>query len=115
MPPYPQWTYPAPTQGAGAAPSPLVAAISPAAAISRMVSGVGQTSPGGGAVPLDTTASVGLGLLLVALTGVFSYYAGSAMAPSGSKEKTWGIIGIPVGMLTGAWGLGVMGIVARRK
>lgn len=88
---------------------PAVAMLSPALAIQQMT-GLGQTTD-----KQKLAIGAGLGILLIGVTAVLSYYAGAAMAPSPSGRKTWGIVGIPVGMFTGAWGLGVMGIVAGRR
>ena len=61
--------------------------------------------------------TVGLGILIGAavLNGFLSYQAGKAMAPSGSSKSTWGWIAVPTGMITGAAGLGIMGLVANSK
>lgn len=48
----------------------------------------------------------------VAVTGALSYQAGKAMSPNRKGESTWGWVGVPVGIITGPWGLGVMGIVS---
>lgn len=53
------------------------------------------------------------GLLLV--SGALSYQAGKAMAPNKQSASTWGWAGVPVGMLTGSIGLGVMGIISNSK
>jgi len=106
---------PAAPPAAPPAVDPALAFLSPAAAISQMT-GLGRTQVGQdayGGAPL-AGAGIVVGVALVGITAVLSYYAGAAMTPSGSKRKTWGIVGIPVGMLTGAWGLGVMGIVASK-
>lgn len=52
---------------------------------------------------------------LIVATGALSYQAGKAMAPSKIDAKTWGWIGVPVGLFTGPWGLGVMGIISNSK
>ena len=54
--------------------------------------------------------AVGVGILV--LGGFLSYQAGKAMAPNRAGAKTWGWIGVPVGLFTGAPGLGVMGWVS---
>ena len=58
-------------------------------------------------------AFVAVGVL--AVTGILSYQAGKAMAPTKADRKMWGWVGVPVGMLTGPWGLGVMGIISNSK
>lgn len=75
----------------------------------------GRRSPDG----LGTTgevvggaAVVAVGVALVLLAGVLSYQAGKAMAPNRAKAGTWGWIGVPVGLFTGAPGLGVMGWIS---
>lgn len=66
----------------------------------------------------QTDATMGMGALalvaitFVVVTGALSYQAGKAMAPTSKNRSTWGWVGVPVGMLTGPWGLGVMGIVS---
>ncbi len=75
--------------------------------------------------PLDTGAGVaagvgaGVGIAMIvgflAVAGFLSYQAGKAMAPPGGSKKTWGWVGVPVGMFTGAPGLGVMGWVSNSK
>ncbi len=89
-----------------------LAAVSPAAAAYRM-SGLGKTVTF--ANPVSSPDSAVLGALLLGLTCVLSWYAGAAMAPSPAAKKNWGLIGIPVGVFTGPWGLGVMGVVSMRK
>lgn len=85
-----------------------LAAVSPAAAAYRM-SGLGK------AVCVATPDNPLVGALVLGVTCVLSWYAGAAMAPSPAAKKNWGLIGIPVGVFTGPWGLGVMGIVSMRK
>ncbi len=76
--------------------------------------------------PLGASASVHLGppvtgdsealkALLLGVTCVFSYYVGTAVAPTEKSKKMWGLVGIPVGVFGGAWGLGIMAIVALRR
>lgn len=64
---------------------------------------------------LGPTGTGVLGLVLLGLAGALSYYAGAAMAPSRKGQKTWGLVGIPVGLLTGPIGLGVMGVVSMNR
>ncbi len=89
---------------------PWLALYSPVAAAAKLTSrqpqGVGQV---GGMMAGAVTW-----IVLLGAGGWLSYQAGKAMAPSGSKKK-WGYIGIPVGLLTGHFGLGVMGFMANRK
>jgi hypothetical protein len=64
-------------------------------------------------VPADDGAiSTGLALAIVGVVGYLSYEIGKAMAPSGSKKTTWGLVGVPVGLFTGPVGLGVMALVS---
>jgi hypothetical protein len=56
-----------------------------------------------------------LGLAILGAVGALSYQAGKAMAPSGGDKAMWGWVGVPVGLFTGALGLGVMGFVANQK
>lgn len=60
---------------------------------------------------LGTAVLVGL----VVLTGALSYQAGKAMAPNKSSEASWGWIGVPMGVLAGPWGLGIMGVVSNSR
>jgi hypothetical protein len=81
--------------------------------------GLGQTDRNGGrfaygaGVGAGVVVAVGVGLLLVA--GYLSYQAGKAMAPNRTKANTWGWIGVPVGLFTGAPGLGVMGWISNAQ
>lgn len=72
--------------------------------------GLGQT---------DATMGAGMfalvALTFIVVTGALSYQAGKAMAPTSKNKSTWGWVGVPVGMLTGPWGLGVMGIVSNSR
>ena len=72
--------------------------------------GVGQTDVTMGA---GTLAFVALAYIVV--TGALSYQAGKAMSPNPKGRSTWGWVGVPVGVLTGPWGLGVMGIVSNSR
>lgn len=98
--------------GIGVVVPPWLAMYSPVAAAvkitqRRQPQGVGQLGGMlGGAVVWAVVLGAG---------GWLSYQAGKAMAPSGSKKQTWGYIGIPVGLLTGHFGLGVMGFMSNRK
>lgn len=94
---------------------PALALVSPAVAIQRM-SGLGS-HPGQriGQTDSEIAIGAGVGVLLIAVTAAFSYYAGAAMAPRPTDKNTWGLVGIPVGLFTGAWGLGIMGIVSMRR
>lgn len=64
---------------------------------------------------LDRTISPVVGVIILGVLGFLSYEIGSAMTPSGSKKQTWGLVGIPVGVLTGPIGLGIMGIVSNHR
>lgn len=110
-----QWT-PENMQGLGDASladfagSPLLAGIK--ALRSGGMNGVGQV------VPKPTTGQWAIFIGVLAVSGFLSYQAGKAMAPSGSdskKEKIWGWVGIPVGLLTGVVGIGIMGAVSNYK
>lgn len=99
--------------GVPAAPPPaktaadILYSMSPAAGAAK-VAGIGT-------IDQRDTASAALGLLYLGIAGTLSYFAAAAMTPSGSKARTWGLIGIPVGLFTGPIGLGIMGIVAVRR
>jgi hypothetical protein len=117
----------APAAGLGACQS--VGAVdwlaSPALATIRMAknpacNGLGQVTDvdeygagAAGALAGGTMLVVFVGLTVLA--GFLSYQAGKAMTPPGSKKTTWGWIGVPVGMFTGASGLGVMGWVSNAR
>jgi hypothetical protein len=88
---------------------------SPARSAFRMMSGLGQEEEGIPEPVIGGTAMVALGVGILVVGGFLSYQAGKAMAPSGSKESTWGWIGVPVGLFTGTLGLGIMGIVSNRS
>lgn len=51
----------------------------------------------------------------IAVTGALSYQAGKAMSPNSKDRSTWGWLGVPIGIFTGPWGLGVMGIVSNSR
>lgn len=91
---------------------------SPAFAATRVARGEGIRGLGQpeGEVP---ALAGGAALVIVAgilvIGGILSYQAGKAMAPRSSDEKLWGWIGVPVGLLTGTLGLGIMGIVSNRS
>jgi hypothetical protein len=105
---YHPWGPPQPVVAQNSVSGAALAAVSPAAAAYRM-SGLGRT------VTVTTPDSPLLGALVLGVTCVLSWYAGAAMAPSPAAKRNWGLIGIPVGVFTGPWGLGVMGIVSMRK
>jgi len=98
--------------------------LSPALAATRLAKnpgcrGVGEAmtydaDPGAGAV-VASGAVIAVVVGLTILSGFLSYQAGKAMTPRGSKKSTWGWVGVPVGMFTGATGLGVMGWVSNAK
>lgn len=73
------------------------------------VNGLGQPD-----LQFDATG-VAIVAALMVVTGVFSYQAGKAMAPTKAKEKSWGWIGVPVGMIFGSWGLGTMGAISNAR
>lgn len=117
--PYPPLARPA-MLGVGARPRrplPLVAAVSPAAATFAAFRGLGQDAPPDGtAAPATTGPLAGaLAIGLLAAAGWLSFQAGKAMAPRASKPATWGWIGVPVGLLVGPIGLGVMGLISNQK
>jgi len=77
------------------------------------LSGIGD--PGFGGDPsAPTTLGIVLAVGLIAGVGWLSYQAGSAMAPRPSSRKTWGMVGIPLGLFTGPLGLGIMGAVSNQ-
>lgn len=91
--------------------SPIVAASRAFSKRHVQMNGLGQF---GGTQ--DSWAVLGfIAVAAVAVTGALCYQAGKAMAPNRSESKTWGWVGVPVGMLTGPWGLGVMGIISNSK
>lgn len=63
----------------------------------------------------DTHIATAVIIIGLGLAGALSYQAGKAMAPSRADAKTWGWIGVPVGMFTGPLGLGLMGIISNSK
>jgi len=81
-------------------------------ALGRGPDGLGQLDTAAGAMGGAMLAAMVVGTIIV---GALSYQAGKAMTPSGSSKKTWGWIGVPVGMFTGAGGLGIMGWVSNAK
>lgn len=96
--------------------SPTLALVSPVAAAAQAVrqqqqqarmQGIGQT---GGLL-----GGVLVWVLILGAGGWLSYQAGEAMAPRPSDAKKWGWIGVPVGLLTGTLGLGIMGWVSQRR
>ena len=92
---------------------PALAFVSPVAAAAKIVQS-NRPTHGVGQLGLGVGAAV-TWIVLLGAGGWLSYQAGKAMAPSGSKKQTWGYIGVPVGLLTGHFGLGVMGFMANRK
>jgi len=90
-------------------------------ALGRGPDGIGQMDAGAGARQMDAGAGAMGGAILafmvvgILIAGALSYQAGKAMTPPGSSKKTWGWIGVPVGMFTGGTGLGVMGWVSNAK
>ena len=96
--------------------------VSPAAAAMRGLGVETPTAPepvmpppGPAAPPAYATAKPMPVLVALGLLGVFgylSYEIGSAVAPTGSNKRTWGLIGIPVGLVSGPIGLGIMAIVS---
>lgn len=64
---------------------------------------------------ISTSTYAAAFVLLIGL-GVLSYQAGKAMAPTKQDESTWGIVGIPMGLLLPfGMGLGVMGTISNRR
>lgn len=76
------------------------------------IQGLGQFANGGGFVG---GMSVALAAGILVAFGALSYQTGKAMAPNNAKAKSWGWIGVPVGMFTGPIGLGIMGIVSNSQ
>ncbi len=95
------------------------AAVSPAAAAIGAIQRQGQASIGalGFQAPAGGygAGTIALYTVILGVTGYLSYEAGKAMAPRGSKKSTWGWVGVPVGLLTGPIGLGIMGIVSNQR
>ena len=99
-----------------------VARTTPISVASRMVqanrnqvmqAAAGQPAVGG---PVDGMGALAVvAMAFIAVTGALSYQAGKAMAPNSKAGDTWGWIGVPVGIFTGPWGLGVMGIVSNSR
>jgi len=78
----------------------------------------GQPMSGLGDPNAPVVLGAGMIALLVggiALGGWLSYQAGKAMSPTTAGEKTWGWVGVPVGLFTGTLGLGIMGAVSNSK
>jgi hypothetical protein len=75
--------------------------------------GYGSLGQADAAMASGLIVAVGIGLLLA--SGWLSFQAGKAMAPNVAKQRQWGWIGVPVGMLTGAPGLGIMGWVSNTR
>jgi hypothetical protein len=81
----------------------------------RRADGLGQDEnfqPSGAGAGVGAAAVVAAGVALVVIAGWLSFQAGKAMAPNRQKAGTWGWIGVPVGLFTGAPGLGVMGWIS---
>lgn len=77
----------------------------------KLVSGVS-----GGFGDQNSWALLGLiAVGVVAATGALCYQAGKAMAPNKGERKTWGWVGVPVGLLGGPIGLGVMGVISNSQ
>jgi len=57
---------------------------------------------------IGTVAAIGV----IAVVGAIGYQIGKAMTPSGGKEMTWALVGVPVTLFTGPLGLGVMALYA---
>jgi len=62
-----------------------------------------------------TAGDAAWAVAILGIAGALSYQAGKAMAPSRDKARTWGWIGVPVGLFGGLVGLGAMGFVANRS
>lgn len=77
----------------------------------RAANGLGQFDSGSGFTAISTGALVAI----LCVFGALSYETGKAMAPNNSKAKKWGWIGVPVGMITGPVGLGIMGIISNAE
>lgn len=85
---------------------------SPAAAI---LSGFGQEAPSvptPSIPPAEDKPSIALAIVGLGVVGYLCYEIGAAMTPSGGDRKNWGLLGIPVGVIAGPFGLGVMAIVS---
>jgi hypothetical protein len=120
LPQYDVWSAPLPSQrqqpivGSGAMGAYATSVMSPVAAAARgRLSGLGQDAPVSAAAPPKIPFAVAA--LVVGVAGYLSYQVGKAIAPSGSKESTWGWIAVPAGLFTGPIGLGIMAVVANQK
>lgn len=112
-----------PLTGVGEVPYLQAIAISPLAAVTREYKKM-QAQGGLGAPSDKLSGSAAAGILAVGAliagavlltSGVGGYYTGKAVAPSREKRTKYGLIGIPVAMLTGPVGLGVMAFVGGRN
>lgn len=91
--------------------------------------GLGQSTeapaspcPPGGKLDPVTGQCVGFGapekistlaaFAIIGVVGALGYQVGKAMTPSGSKETTWGLVGIPLTIFGGPLGLGAMALYA---
>jgi len=101
--------YPLPSSGHPDQVLGVGLALSPAFGMLRALD---QPAGGVGSIDHDDTLYYAFFALAIA---ALSYQAGKAMAPSSSKEKLWGWIGVPVGLATGPIGLGIMGLVSNKK
>lgn len=73
-------------------------------------------APAPGVMPVSVATNREIGTIaavgIIAVVGAIGYQIGKAMTPSGGKETTWALIGIPVTLFTGPIGLGVMALYA---
>lgn len=91
----------------------VMAKTTPIATAARMLQRQSRPAVNGlGEIANPGFTVAALVVTFVVVTGALSYQAGKAMAPNRSDGNTWGWVGVPVGILTGPWGLGVMGIIS---
>jgi len=95
--------------------SPVVAAMKGLGADATVTDPSVPPVLGAPAQAAATGTDVLVGVLLLALVGAASYQAGKAISPSRADASTWGMVAVPVGLFTGALGLGVMGLMANRR
>lgn len=98
----------------------LVSSTTPIAMVAKKLQQQRKFSTNGLGGEEDATA-VGTGVMFAAFIavvglGILSYQAGKAMAPTKEAGKTWGWVGVPMGLLLPfGMGLGVMGVVSNSK
>jgi len=71
--------------------------------------GMQQTAATAGVV------GIALGVVVLVAYGALNYQIGKAMAPNKQAEGNWAWTAVPVGILTGSLGLGIMAINANGR